>query len=560
LTRLFLISAIVAFSLKAVAVEQRIALVIGNSNYPSGVAYLPNPKNDAADMARVLRAYGFTVTQKQDLNQEEMDKAIIKFGQDLTKGGIGLFYFAGHGIQIDQRNYLVPIGKKIREARLVKYRAIDAQWVVDVMDSAGSRVNIVILDACRNNPYRSYFRSSDGLAAMHAPRGTIISFSTALGKKAADGEGRNGLYTKNLLKTIKIPGLTIEEVFKQTATVVDLDSGGRQIPWRSSSLIGEDFCFGTCDESEADRLRRQIAALQQQIDQREPVQPRVKRVPDKVFRDRLKDGGFGPEMVRIPAGRFQMGDIQGGGDSDEKPVHRVSIKQFAMGKYEVTVGEFRRFVNATGYKTEAEKGKGCRVYQNGWDWVKDANWRNPYFSQTDNHPVTCVSWNDAVAYAEWLNQQTGRQYRLPSEAEWEYAARAKTTTSRYWGNSSDDACRYANVHDKTSKKENGFSWTHHNCTDDYAKTAPVGSFKSNAFGLFDTVGNVWEWVADPWHNNYKNAPNEGQIWETGGDNSHRVLRGGSWDDGPDDCRAADRNGGTSFNRVQRIGFRVAARL
>jgi formylglycine-generating enzyme required for sulfatase activity len=111
-------------------------------------------------------------------------------------------------------------------------------------------------------------------------------------------------------------------------------------------LIGEDFCFGTCDESEADRLRRQIAALQQQIEQREPVQveqPRMKRVPEKVFRDRLKYGGFGPEMVRIPAGRFQMGDIQGGGYDREKPVHRVSIKQFAMGKYEVTVGEFMNY-------------------------------------------------------------------------------------------------------------------------------------------------------------------------------------------------------------------------
>ncbi len=520
LTRLFLISAIVAFSLKAVAVEQRIALVIGNSNYPKGVAYLPNPKNDAADMARVLRAYGFTVTQKQDLNQAQMDKAIIGFGQALTKNGIGLFYFAGHGIQIDQRNYLVPIGKKIRNARQVKYRAVDAQWVVDVMDSAGSRVNIVILDACRNNPYRSYFRSSDGLAAMHAPRGTIISFSTALGKKAADGEWRNGLYTRNLLKTIQIPGLTIEEVFKQTATVVDSDSGGRQIPWRSSSLIGEDFCFGTCDESEADRLRRQIAALQQQIDQREPVQvvqPRVKRVPDKVFRDRLKDGGFGPEMVRIPAGRFRMGDIQGGGGSNEKPVHRVSVSEFAMGRYEVTFAEYDKFAQATGRKKPDDEGWG-----------------------RGNRPVINVSWNDAVAYAKWLSQQTGKQYRLPTEAEWEYAARAGTETKYWWGNkigknrAACDGC--------------GAKWG----WDAKKMTAPVGSFSANPFGLYDTVGNVWEWTCSKYEDKYN-----GQEKRCTGENRQPVIRGGSWSDEPWGVRAALRLRNSHDGRYDSVGFRLA---
>jgi formylglycine-generating enzyme required for sulfatase activity len=479
-----------------VAVEQRIALVIGNSNYPKGVAYLPNPKNDAVDMARVLRAYGFTVTHKQDLNQEQMDKAIIKFGQALTKDGIGLFYFAGHGIQIDQRNYLVPIGKKIREARQVKYRAVDAQWVVDVMDSAGSRVNIVILDACRNNPYRSYFRSSDGLAAMHAPRGTIISFSTALGKKAADGEGRNGLYTKNLLKTIKIPGLTIEEVFKQTATVVDSDSGGRQIPWRSSSLIGEDFCFGTCDESEADRLRRQIAALQQQIDQREPVQvvqPRVKRVPDKVFRDRLKDGGLGPEMVRIPAGRFRMGDIQGGGGSDEKPVHWVSVSEFAMGRYEVTFAEYDKFAQATGRKKPSDEGWG-----------------------RGNRPVIYVFWDDAVAYAEWLSQQTGKEYRLPTEAEWEYAARAGTDTKYWWGNTASH--EYANY--GTDELFGGLGLA--KGKDRWEFTSPVGSFSANPFGLYDTVGNVSEWTCSKYEDKYN-----GQEKRCTGENRQPVIRGGS---------------------------------
>ncbi|TGO02220.1 hypothetical protein PN36_28565 [Candidatus Thiomargarita nelsonii] len=162
----------------------------------------------------------------------------------------------------------------------------------------------------------------------------------------------------------------------------------------------------------------------------------------KVFRSRLQNGDLGPKMVWIAAGDFKMGDIQGGGDSDEKPVHKVSIKRFAMGQYEVTFAEYDKFAEATGREKPSDSGRG-----------------------RGNRPVINVSWHDATAYAKWIVTQTGKQYSLPSEAQWEYAARAGTTTARYWGNDADDACRYANVHDKTSKKENGYSWTHHKCTD-----------------------------------------------------------------------------------------------
>jgi len=193
---------------------------------------------------------------------------------------------------------------------------------------------------------------------------------------------------------------------------------------------------------------------------------------------------------------------------------------------------------------------------------KDANWRNPYFSQTDNEPVVCVSWNDAIAYTEWLTQQTGKHYRLPSESEWEYAARASTKTSRYWGNNPDDACRYANIHDNTSIKEKGYSWEHHHkCTDGYVKTAPVGKFRANGFGLYDTIGNVWEWVADGWHKDYTNAPNDGGIWEKDADKGRRVLlRGGSWDNFPSNARAAVRLRNYPDVCVFFLGFRVFRRV
>jgi formylglycine-generating enzyme required for sulfatase activity len=203
---------------------------------------------------------------------------------------------------------------------------------------------------------------------------------------------------------------------------------------------------------------------------------------DSSFRDTLKDGSSGPEMVVIPAGTFRMGDIQGGGLSDEQPVHSVSVGQFAMGKYEVTFAEYDKFAEATGRSKPDDRGWG-----------------------RGNRPVINVSWDDATAYAQWLSNQTGKQYRLPTEAEWEYAARAGTETSRYWGNDPDLACSYANVADQTVKQENTNHWTIHNCTDGYFYTAPVGSFQANKFGLFDMLGNVWEWTCSEYDEKYNST-------------------------------------------------------
>jgi formylglycine-generating enzyme required for sulfatase activity len=263
----------------------------------------------------------------------------------------------------------------------------------------------------------------------------------------------------------------------------------------------------------------------------------------KLFRDRLEDGSLGPKMVRIPAGSFRMGDIQGGGDYDEKPVHRVSISRFAMSRTEVTVGEFRHFVNATGYKTEAEKGEGCYTYKDGsWNNRRNANWRNPNFSQDDNHPVVCVSWNDATAYAEWLSDQTGKQYRLPTEAEWEYAARAGTETKYWWGNeigknrAACDGC--------------GAKWG----WDAKKMTAPVGSFDANQFGLHDTVGNVWEWTCSKYEDKYGG---EEKLCTSKKSDSLRVLRGGAWFNIPGYVRVTNRYVYSDDSRDDTVGFRLS---
>jgi len=310
------------------------------------------------------------------------------------------------------------------------------------------------------------------------------------------------------------------------ATVKDRDGKGRVVARRT--IIARNVALPAGSREKKEEAGKEIIQeLELQFER-----PRIVDVSDpshncqtdnnsfsagKVFRSRLKDGGKGPEMVWIPAGSFRMGDIQGGGDDDEKPVHRVSVSRFAIGKYEVTFAEYDKFAQATGRKKPSSEGWG-----------------------RGNRPVIKVSWHDATAYAEWLSQQTGQKYRLPTEAQWEYVARAGTETKYWWGN--DIGSNKANCRNKY-------------CGDRFKYTAPVGSFAPNAFGIYDTVGNVWEWCADSWHGSYKGAPNDGQVWR-GGDESYRVLRGGSWYVTPRFARAALRNWLSSDERDGDFGFRV----
>jgi hypothetical protein len=224
--------------------ERRIALVIGNSAYET--APLKNPVNDAQDMAKALEGLGFEIVNKDkmfNLNQNDMKRAIRTFGEKLRGGGIGLFYYAGHGVQVKGINYLVPVDAKVGSEEEVEYECVDAGFVLAQMDSAGNSTNIVVLDACRNNPFARSFRSaSRGLAQMDAPSGTLIAYATAPGSVASDGSGRNGLYTQELLKNMRMPGIGIEEVFKRVRISVRNLTQNKQTPWESSSLVG-DFYF-----------------------------------------------------------------------------------------------------------------------------------------------------------------------------------------------------------------------------------------------------------------------------------------------------------------------------
>ena len=247
-----------------------------------------------------------------------------------------------------------------------------------------------------------------------------------------------------------------------------------------------------------------------------PAEPAAKKA-GQVFRD-CPDC---PEMVVIPAGSFRMGDIDGGAkDNDEKPVHPVTIpKAFAVGKYVVTFAEWKVCVADGGCG-------GHRPNDRGWGRGK--------------RPVINVSWEDAKAYVSWLGIKTGKRYRLLTEAEWEYAARANTTTKYHFGNS-------------ISSVQANYGVNH-------GRTVPVGEYPANGFGLHDMHGNVWEWVEDCYHSSYSAAPSNGNAWTSGGDCRKRVIRGGSWDVSPRKLRSADRVTYSLDSRLDYIGFRIARTL
>lgn len=230
--------------------ESRIALVIGNGAYKE--VPLKNPVHDAQAMAQALQGCGFQVQVLVDASLPQMDAALRVFGQRLRAGGVGLFFYAGHGMQVKGTNYLIPVGADIGDEDEIRFKALDANAVLAKMESAGNGLNLMVLDACRNNPFGRGWRrgGAEGLAQMDAPTGTYIAFATAPGRTASDGTGANGLYTQHLLTAMQQPGLKVEEVFKRVRVGVKQSSHDQQVPWDSSSLTG-DFYFREGGTSEA---------------------------------------------------------------------------------------------------------------------------------------------------------------------------------------------------------------------------------------------------------------------------------------------------------------------
>ena len=598
------------------------ALVVGNDDY-AGVSPLENAVNDARAVASALEDVGFAVERLENTKKEALETALAAFAGSLRGNDVALFYFAGHGMEVDSVNYLIPTDFDAQNAAGVRFDAVSALDVQEMLQ--GARVAMLVFDACRNNPYRGFRDAGGGLAPMEA-RGTLIAYAAGAGELAADAApgADNGLFTSKFVEALGEPDLTASDLFRRVRREVFAASNEEQWPAVYDDLLA-DFVFrpsagggypasaaaagggagpaagggpaaavGGGGASAAAAALQAETALWQSIESRPTLakyEAYLSQYPNGTFAalarleaaalradppgasgrppsrpaaadprparragERFRDCAECPELVVVPAGSFMMGSpsSEDGRFENEGPQRRVTIPSpLAVGVYEVTRGEFGRFVSATGHAT----GGRCYSYEDGsWGWLDGRGWRDPGFAQTDDHPVVCVSWEDAQAYVRWLSRETGARYRLLSESEWEYAARGGTASSRYWGSSSSGQCVHVNGADSSSSLGWGVS-----CSDGSARTARGGSYTSNGFGLYDVLGNVSEWVEDCWHGDYAGAPSGGSAWTSGGDCSLRVLRGGSWHSSPRDLRSAHRVRYTA-GRFGLSGFRVSRTL
>jgi formylglycine-generating enzyme required for sulfatase activity len=518
-------------------------------------------------MAATLRQLGFEVTLRLNATRQQMEEAIAAFRRKLRPGGVGLFYFAGHGAQVEGTNYLIPIGANVEKAVTAKAESVSAEQVLASMVEAGTTLNFIILDACRNNPFMSRWpvETRPGLAPMQAARGSFIAYATAPGAIAVDGAGRNGTYTKHLLRHLTTPDLLVEQMFKQVRVAVEEETRGVQTPWEASSLQG-DFSFHPSAGLNPGPAVVKAPPRQEQAGR--PGAPLTAAAPSGPRPQELALttlGKDGAEMALVPAGEFTMGSAPDEIASlvrrnhkansairqDEIPRHRVFLEAFYIDKYEVTNARFQQFVQTTGYRTQAEREGGgkIRTGEKTWVDVPDANWRAPRgqgssIAGLEAHPVVQVSWHDAKAYCTWAGK------RLPTEAEWEKAARGTDGRLYPWGNQSDGT--RANFCDRNCP----FAWKDDTVDDGYRSTAPVGSYEAgkSPYGAYDMAGNVWEWVADRYDAKYyQHSPARNPPGPSSG--SQVVIRGGSWLYTAPDFRATERAGVPADRRNENIGIR-----
>jgi formylglycine-generating enzyme required for sulfatase activity len=590
--------------------EKRVALVVGNSAY-ANVGRLANPANDASAMAALLKSAGFTVAELRDAPLAAFRRAVSDFSETANDADIAVFYFAGHGIEVDRANYLIPTDARLARDFDVADETVALDRVLQALEPA-RRLRLVILDACRNNPFISSMRRGArsvgrGLVRVEPPTAdTLVAFAAKEGTIADDGAGANSPFTAALLRHLATPGLDIRLALGRVRDEVRTATQRKQEPFVYGSLGGHTVAIVSAppvDAPPSSSLPRPLPTpdpcadaaahfrAAEAIGTREALEDHIARFPSCNFaglararlaalippvqpatppdsapkpavgvfptapgvtplsaereralkpKDTFKECDVCPEMVVMPAGSFIMGSpaSEKGRNPAEGPQRRVMLaRQFAVGKFAVTVDQFAAFVQETGRDVGSE----CYTREVGkWEQRPGRSWRIPGFLQSGSHPAVCISWQDAQAYVAWLSRTTGKTYRLLSEAEREYVARAGTTTPYWWGSSiSTSQANYAGT-----------------------TTAQVGTFQPNPWGLYQVHGNVWELMEDCWNASYpRGAPTDGSAWAQ---SSHvcptRMLRGGSWSDSAKDVRAAVRGANTDIHRYSNIGLRVARTL
>jgi formylglycine-generating enzyme required for sulfatase activity len=513
--------------------EKRVALLIGNAIYLEGNKPVSTALHDVRNLATELRRSNFDVELTENLTRAEMRRVLDAFFAKIQPGSAALFYFSGFGIQIVNQSFLIPVDAQIRSEAEAKRDGFAIDNILSRMAQKGARTKIAIIDASRRNAYEARLRSfSAGLWRTDVPDGTLAIYATAPGKVKEDDTGATSLFMQQLLTEIRDPNNSAEEAFSRTRLAVSAASANEQVPWVVSSL-SDDFYFekskGTARTAPPEPGRLGLSPLPAPPPPRAAtVRPSGADQPGRALEasaasvpltNNFRDCPDCPEMVVMPAGSFEMGAA---GANFDGPVHPVIIgEQFALARYEVTFDDWDLCLQAGA----------CRFKPDDHGWGRG------------NHPVINVSWFDAKEYVAWLAQKTGKPYRLPSEAEWEYAARGGTKTLFYWG--TQVGARMANCRDCQTGKP--------------AQTFAVGSFPPNPFGLNDMAGNAAEWVEDCWNESYKGAPSDGSAW-TNGSCSLRVLRGGSFDNPSTYLSSSARFRYDADVRYFGNGFRVARAL
>jgi formylglycine-generating enzyme required for sulfatase activity len=558
-----LVQAIVLFSAAAWAEGKRVALVIGNADY-SDVGRLSNPIPDAEAVTKALQDAGFEdVRHLDDLAADAMRRELRDFAAKAAEADVALVYFAGHGVEVADQNYLIPIDAKLLRSTDVEFEAISLSSVRAAVGGA-KKLRMVVLDACRNNPFKLASNNGQraatrGLGNIEPGAGEVVAYSAKEGTIAQDGpKGENSPFASALIKSLAEPGLEIRLLLGRVRDEVLASTKNEQEPYTYASLGGEaiylkppealpevksvvsaadewkfvsassslDVLNAFVEKYESDPVFKPLALERLALLERKSV------VTTKSF----KDCASCPEMVIIPAGEFMMGspEDEPSREVEEGPQHRVRIvRPFAVSKFEITVGQYREFVQASGYKVLNQ----CAI-RTGEKHIptRGKTAFDPGFPQDDNHPVTCVSWRDAKAFVYWLSTKTGFQYRLLSESEWEYAARAGSETPYSTGRILDASLVNFN--------SNG--------------TVPVGQYAANGFGLYDMQGNVLEWTEDCYADSYNDTPTNGAAHQVLG--CDRTYRGGGWAHPAKDLRFAERGTNRADFILNTIGIRVARDL
>lgn len=541
--------------------ESRLALVISQSDYTGGLSRIAQADAEADMIAASLTATGFVVTRERDLTRSELSDALNRFRAEVDRAGpdaVAFVYYTGHGAQHPetQDSYLLGTDAALSVASDLAVYGLDMETQRDGFAATGAKAVFLVFDACRNTGGLGGFKTTaKGLSRVEARSDMLIAFATGLGDVAQEG-----VYAPALAQELVRPGQTAEAAFANAQRRVANLTGRGQLPW-TNNLLYNTVCFAGCTaqpgmaaavDAGTDPGRAGLA-LTPPEELFAPGFPANKAgsaaqsgapVEERQFRD-CKDC---PLMVALPPGKYDMGapDNEDGASYSERPVHGVVIpRPFALGVHEVTWEEYEACV----------AGGGC-------DPVGPDNSGGDEGFGRGNRPVINVNWTDAQNYVAWLSAKTGASYRLPSETEWEYAARAGSQTPYSFGYDPAMGCVYGNVGDAAYRSAAESVARYADCNDGFGETtAPVGRFADNAFGLYDMNGNVAEWVQDCFTGRYREGhPTDASAKDDVPNCGSRVIRGGSWQSKPADFRSAARLGRSYGSRYDTVGFRIARDL